>query len=76
MLVYTSDILKHNIEITGPIMFKLFASSSAPDTDFVVKLADVYPDGRSINISEGIIKARFRDNVWGEPKLMEPGKIY
>ena len=76
VMVYTGDILKHDIEITGPIIFNLFASSSAVDTDFVVKLADVYPDGMSINISEGIIRARFRNNVWGEPELIEPGRVY
>jgi hypothetical protein len=76
VMVYTGDVLKHDIEVTGPIVFNLFASSSAVDTDFVVKLADVYPDGRSINISEGIIRARFRNNVWGEPELIEPGRVY
>jgi len=76
VLVYTSDVLERDTEITGPITFILFASSSAPDTDFVVKLVDVHPNGKSINISEGIIRARFRNNVHGEPVLMEPGKIY
>lgn len=76
VLVYTSDFLENEIEITGPVSFVLFASSSAVDTDFIVKLADVYPDGKSINISEGIIRARFRNNVWEAPVLMEPGKVY
>lgn len=76
VLFYTSNILKKDIEIIGPITFVLFASSSAKDTDFVVKLADVYPDGKSMNISEGIIRARFRNDVWGEPVLMKPGKTY
>ncbi|MCX7704868.1 MAG: CocE/NonD family hydrolase [bacterium] len=76
VLVYTSDVLKKNMEIIGPVSFVLFASSSAPDTDFVVKLADVYPDGKSINISEGIIRARFRNDIWGQPVLMKPGRVY
>ncbi|MCM8815348.1 MAG: CocE/NonD family hydrolase [Candidatus Omnitrophica bacterium] len=76
VLVYTSSALKNDIEITGPISFILFASSSAIDTDFVIKLADVYPDGRSINISEGIIRARFRNDIQGEPVFIKPGKIY
>ncbi len=76
VLVYTSDILENDLEIIGPISFILFASSSAFDTDFVVKLADVYPDGKSINISEGIIRARFRNDVWGKPVLLKPGRIY
>ncbi|MGC9066401.1 MAG: CocE/NonD family hydrolase [Candidatus Ratteibacteria bacterium] len=76
VLVYVSDALEHDMEITGPVVFTLFASSSARDTDFVVKLADEYPDGKSINLSEGIIRARFRDDVWGSPQLMVPGRIY
>ena len=54
----------------------LYASSSALDTDFVARLTDVYPDGRSINITEGVIRARLREGIWGRPKLMEPGCIY
>lgn len=76
VLVYTSEVLKEGIEIIGPITFILFASSSAVDTDFVVKIADVYPDGRSINISEGIVRGRFRNDIWRTPVLMEPGKVY
>ena len=53
-----------------------YAASSAPDTDFVARLTDVYPDGRSMNLTEGIIRARFRDSVWEPPKLIEPNKIY
>jgi putative CocE/NonD family hydrolase len=76
VLVYTSEPLQHDTEITGPVTLKLFASSSARDTDFIAKLVDVYPDGRAINMTEGVIRARFRENVWGSPKLMTPGKIY
>jgi putative CocE/NonD family hydrolase len=76
VLTYVSEPLKKDMEIIGPINFTLFASSSAPDTDFVVKLADVYPDGKSINISEGIIRARFRNGIWNKPELMKPGMVY
>jgi putative CocE/NonD family hydrolase len=76
VLVYTSKVFERDTEITGPIVLKLYASSSAPDTDFVARLIDVYPDGRSINLTEGILRARFRENVWGEPKLLDPGTIY
>lgn len=76
VLVYTSDALAVDTEITGPIVLKLYAASSAPDTDFVAKLTDVYPDGRSMNLTEGVIRARFREDVWGMPKLMRPGEIY
>ena len=76
VLVYTSDSLDRDTEVTGPIVVTLHAASSAPDTDFVARLCDVYPDGRSINITEGVIRARFREGVWRPPKLMEPGAVY
>ncbi|MDD5727846.1 MAG: CocE/NonD family hydrolase [Victivallales bacterium] len=76
VLVFTSEKLEKDTEITGPVILKLYASSSAVDTDFIAKLTDVYPDGSSINLTEGIIRARFRDDVWGEPKLMVPETIY
>ncbi|NPV46562.1 MAG: CocE/NonD family hydrolase [Armatimonadetes bacterium] len=76
VLVYTSDELAEDLEVTGPVTVTLYASSSAPDTDFVARLCDVHPDGRSINITEGVIRARFREGVWGAPTLMEPGQVY
>jgi uncharacterized protein len=76
VLTYTTGPMEVDTEVTGPLLFRLFAASSARDTDFVVKLTDVYPDGRSINITEGVIRARFREGVWGPPKLMRPGDIY
>ncbi|MHB9132553.1 MAG: CocE/NonD family hydrolase [Armatimonadota bacterium] len=76
VLTFTSDPLPRDTEITGPIVLKLYAASSAPDTDFVAKLIDVYPDGRAMNLTEGVIRARFREDVWGEPKLMQPEDIY
>jgi putative CocE/NonD family hydrolase len=76
VLVYTSEVLEQDTEVTGPVVVQLYAASSARDTDFVVKLTDVYPDGRSMNITEGVIRARFRESIWGEPKLLEPGQCY
>jgi hypothetical protein len=76
VLTYTSEPLAQDLEVTGPVSVTLFAASSAPDTDFVARLTDVYPDGRSINLTEGVIRARFREDVWGAPKLMEPGTVY
>jgi len=74
--IYSSDILAVDTEVTGPVIVELFAASSAPDTDFVARLTDVYPDGRSINITEGVIRARFREDVWGAPALLEPHRVY
>jgi len=76
LLVYTSAPLDEDVEVTGPVVLKLYAASSAPDTDFVARLCDVYPDGRSINITEGVIRARFRERIWENPSLLEPGKVY
>ena len=61
VLVYTSDFLKEEVEVTGPVKLVLHAASDAPDTDFVAKLVDVYPDGKAINVAEGILRARYRD---------------
>ena len=74
VLVYTSDELKEPLEVTGPIQLVLYASSTAKDTDFTGKLIDVHPDGRAINLCEGIIRARFRKSNT-ELSLIEPGKI-
>ncbi|GAB6272990.1 hypothetical protein KN63_02680 [Smithella sp. F21] len=75
VLVYTSDILSQDIEVTGPVAVKLFAASSAPDTDFTAKLVDVYPDGRAFNIADGIIRARYRKGQESAPSLIEPSAI-
>ena len=76
VLVFTSEVLAEDTEVTGPVLVYLFASSSVPDTDFVARLTDVYPDGRSMNIAEGIIRARFWEDVWAAPRLLEPHQVY
>ncbi len=75
ILVYTSEQLQNDIEVTGPVKVILYASSSAKTTDFTANLCDVYPDGRSIRLCEGIIRATHRN---GPEKLsfIEPGKAY
>jgi putative CocE/NonD family hydrolase len=75
VLVYTSDVLKKGIEVTGALEVILYVSSSAPDTDFTAKLVDVYPDGRAYNIQEGALRMRFRNSL-SKAVLMEPGKVY
>ncbi len=75
VLVYTSDVLPADLEITGPVALKLFAASSAPDTDFTAKLVDVRPDGYAQNIAEGVIRARFRESLTS-PTLITPEKVY
>ncbi len=78
VLVYTSGELKEDLEVTGPVTVHLWAVSSAPDTDFVARLVDVYPDGYAQNLTDGIIRARYRNFQKGEtqPSLIEPGRAY
>ncbi len=76
VLCFTSPVLESDTEITGPVWVHLFASTSGRDTDFVARLCDVYPDGRSINITEGVLRGRFYERKWDAPRLLEPGAIY
>jgi len=76
ILVYSTEPLREGIEVSGPIEVTLYVSSDAKDTDFTVKLIDVYPDGRAYNLDETIQRMRYRNgydkpNVW-----MESGKVY
>ncbi len=81
VLVFQSEPLENDVEVTGEITVALWASSSALDTDFTAKLIDVYPQsadypaGFDLNINDGIVRARFRESLKHE-KLLEPGKIY
>lgn len=73
-LTYTSPPLTEDLEVTGPVNAVLFASSSAVDTDFVVRVSDVHPDGRSINIVDGIQRARYRRSP-ATAALLRPGQV-
>lgn len=75
VLVYTSDSIREDLEITGPAMVVLHASSSAPDTDFTAKLLDVHPNNYSRNLCDGIIRARYR-NSFELAAFLELGKIH
>jgi len=75
VLVFTSPVLQQPYEATGAIIARLFVSSDCPDTDFTVKLTDVYPDGRSMLITDGIIRMRNR-NGFDHWELMQPGVVY
>lgn len=83
VLVYTSDPLPEDYTLLGPVWATLHAASSAPDTDFVVRLTDVHPDGRSIVITDGIIRASARESYPApgvisprSPSPIEPGRVY
>jgi putative CocE/NonD family hydrolase len=73
VLVYTSDPLTEDLEVTGPVVLSLFAATSAPDTDFTAKLVDVYPGGRAYNVADGVVRARFRESL-ERPTLVTPGE--
>ena len=75
VLVFTSQVLTEPYEATGPLHAHLYISSDCPDTDITVKLTDVYPDGRSMIITDGILRMRNRNGTdhW---EFMQPGTIY
>ncbi len=76
VLVFKTPPLREDTEVTGQITVKLYASSDCRDTDFVGVLLDIHPDGRAYNLTEGIIRVRFRESQLDPPKLMTPGTIY
>ena len=75
VLVYTTEPLVADTEVTGPVKVKLFAASSAVNTDFTATLTDVHPDGKAIHVCEGIRGVTFRESL-ENPTLIEPGKVY
>ena len=75
ILVYSTDVLKEGVEITGFIESTLFLSSDAKDTDVTIKIIDVYPDGRAYNLDETIQRVRYREGYEKEV-FMEDGKVY
>jgi hypothetical protein len=75
VLVYTSNYLDSTLTIAGPVKMKLFAATDGPDTDWMIKLIDVYPNGFAMPVSEGIIRARFREGL-DKMKLLKPGEVY
>jgi len=75
VLVYSTPPFKEDFEVTGPISVELFASSTAVDTDFTAKLVDVWPNGFAQNLTDGIIRARYRESS-ERPVFMNPGEVY
>ncbi len=76
ILVYSTEPLKEGLEVSGPIEVTLYVSSDAKDTDFTVKLIDVYPDGRAYNLDETIQRVRYRNGYDKPLAWMEAGKVY
>jgi putative CocE/NonD family hydrolase len=75
VLVFTTPAFKNEVEVTGPVSLELYASSTAVDTDFTAKLVDVWPNGFAQNLTEGVVRARYRDSQ-EKPQLMQPGEVY
>src|SRR5262245_2688304 len=75
VLVYTSEPLAASLEVTGPVVVKLFAATNALDTDFTAKLVDVRSDGYAQNLTDGIVRARYRESRT-RPSLLNPGTVY
>jgi putative CocE/NonD family hydrolase len=75
VLIFSTPPLERDVEVSGPLSVTLYAASSAPDTDFTAKLTDVHPDGKSYNLADGIIRARYR-NSFEKPELMTSGQVY
>jgi putative CocE/NonD family hydrolase len=80
VLVFETPPLEGDMEVTGPVVITLWISSSAPDTDFTAKLIDVhppnadYPQGYAMNLTDGILRCRYRRS-WEGPELLEPGEV-
>ncbi|PTX59640.1 hypothetical protein C8P63_11175 [Melghirimyces profundicolus] len=75
VLVYTTESLEEELEVTGPVRMRLFASTTARDTDFMVKLLDVWPGGFAQRLTDGMVRGRFRKGMDRE-ELLEPGTVY
>ncbi len=74
VLVYVTPPLSADLEVTGPVRVELYAASSAPDTDFMAKLVDVWPTGFVQRLTDGMVRARFRAGM-DQPALLTPGEI-
>jgi uncharacterized protein len=75
VLVYSSDPLKHDVEVTGPVRVVLYASTDGLDTDFTAKLVDVFPNGKATNLTDGILRARYRNSL-EKAELLHAGEVY
>ncbi len=75
VLVYTSEPLERDTDVTGNVALELWAVTSAPDTDWTAKLVDVHPDGRALNVCDGILRSRYRESL-EQASPIEPDRAY
>ncbi len=76
VLLFKTPPLAEDVRVTGPVVARIHAATTAVDTDFVVRLIDILPDGTQYNLTEGILRGRFHRSVWGPPELLQPGRAY
>jgi putative CocE/NonD family hydrolase len=75
VLIYTTSPLKQELEVIGRVEVVLYVATSAKDTDFTAKLVDVFPDGYARNLTDGILRLRYRTSL-EKPELLQPGEVY
>jgi len=75
VLVFSSDVLESDTEVTGPVAVRLWAATDAKDTDWTAILLDVEPDGTPYNVTMGIVRARYRHGIYEPPELLTPDKV-
>jgi putative CocE/NonD family hydrolase len=75
VLVYSTAPLKRDVEVAGPVKVVLYVATSARDTDFTAKLVDVFPDGTARNLTDGVLRLRYRNSL-EKPELAKPGEVY
>lgn len=76
VLVFTSAPIEQPLSLAGPVTATLFVATDGPDTDFVARLVDVYPDGRAMTLTDGVTRLRYRDGVASPAGLVEAGRVY
>jgi putative CocE/NonD family hydrolase len=76
VLSFTGESLIEQLEVTGPVQVVLYAASSASDTDFTAKLIDIHPDGRMLNVRDGIVRARYRQGSSSPTSPLQRGHVY
>lgn len=76
VLVYTSAPVERPLALAGPVTATLYVTTDGPDTDFVVRLVDVYPDGRAMTLTDGVTRLRYRDGIEMPSGLVEAGRVY
>ncbi|HET8907258.1 MAG TPA: CocE/NonD family hydrolase [Ktedonobacterales bacterium] len=76
VLAYTTAPLEHPVTLAGPVAATLYVATDGPDTDFVARLVDVYPDGRAMSLTDGVTRLRYRTGMASPAGLVEAGRVY